>query len=87
MKERSLRTCITYLYRQGSQPPVLLAVGVYRLETLERLAVFDENGRPLANNQIILVISGNCSDYISALNACLFENSRAAAVATNHQGI
>ena len=34
--------------------PVLLAVGMYRLETLERLAVFDENGQRLAGDQIIL---------------------------------
>ena len=36
------------------RPPVLLAVGMYRLETLERLAVFDENGQRLAGDQIIL---------------------------------
>jgi len=36
------------------QAPVLLAVGMYRLETLERLPVFDENGQRLAGDQIIL---------------------------------
>jgi len=34
--------------------PVLLAVGMYRLETLERLAVFDENGQRLADDQVTL---------------------------------
>jgi len=34
--------------------PVLLAVGMYRLETLERLAVFDESGRRLADARVIL---------------------------------
>ena len=38
----------------AGQPPVLLAVGMYRLETLERLAVFDENGQRLVDNQVIL---------------------------------
>jgi 4-amino-4-deoxy-L-arabinose transferase-like glycosyltransferase len=38
----------------AGRPPVLLAVGMYRLETLERLAVFGENGQPLAGDQIIL---------------------------------
>jgi 4-amino-4-deoxy-L-arabinose transferase-like glycosyltransferase len=38
----------------ADQPPVLLAVGMYRLETLERLAVFDENGQRLAGDQMIL---------------------------------
>jgi 4-amino-4-deoxy-L-arabinose transferase-like glycosyltransferase len=38
----------------ADQPPVLLAVGMYRLETLERLAVFDENGQRLTGDQIIL---------------------------------
>jgi hypothetical protein len=38
----------------AGRPPVLLAVGMYRLETLERLAVFDENGQRLAGDQIIL---------------------------------
>jgi 4-amino-4-deoxy-L-arabinose transferase-like glycosyltransferase len=33
---------------------VRLAVGMYRLETLERLAAFDENGQRLAGDQIIL---------------------------------
>jgi 4-amino-4-deoxy-L-arabinose transferase-like glycosyltransferase len=36
------------------QAPVLLAVGMYSLETLERLPVFDENGHRLAGDQIIL---------------------------------
>jgi hypothetical protein len=36
------------------QAPVLLAVGMYQLETLERLAVFDGNGQRLAGDQIIL---------------------------------
>jgi hypothetical protein len=36
------------------RPSVLLAVGMYRLETLERLAVFDENGQRLAGDQMIL---------------------------------
>jgi hypothetical protein len=38
----------------ADQPPVLLAVGMYRLETLERLAAFDENGQRLAGDQMIL---------------------------------
>ncbi len=38
----------------AGKPPVLLAVGMYRLETLERLAVFDGDGRRLADDQIIL---------------------------------
>jgi hypothetical protein len=36
------------------RPPVLLAVGIYRLETLERLKVFDENGQRLADDRVIL---------------------------------
>jgi hypothetical protein len=38
----------------AGRPPVLLAVGMYRLETLERLAVFDENGQRLEDDRIIL---------------------------------
>jgi len=38
----------------AGRPSVLLAVGMYRLETLERLAVFDENGQRLAGDQMIL---------------------------------
>jgi 4-amino-4-deoxy-L-arabinose transferase-like glycosyltransferase len=38
----------------ANRPPVLLAVGMYRLETLERLAVFDENGQRLADDRVIL---------------------------------
>jgi hypothetical protein len=38
----------------AGQPPVLLAVGMYRLETLERLAVFDESGQRLADDRVIL---------------------------------
>jgi 4-amino-4-deoxy-L-arabinose transferase-like glycosyltransferase len=38
----------------AGRPPVLLTVGMYRLETLERLAVFDENGQRLADDRIIL---------------------------------
>jgi 4-amino-4-deoxy-L-arabinose transferase-like glycosyltransferase len=38
----------------AGRAPVLLAVGMYRLETLERLAVFDENGQRLADDQVIL---------------------------------
>jgi 4-amino-4-deoxy-L-arabinose transferase-like glycosyltransferase len=38
----------------AGQQPVTIAVGMYRLETLQRLSVSDENGRPLANDQIIL---------------------------------
>jgi hypothetical protein len=37
-----------------SQQPILLAVGMYQLETLERLVVFDENGQHLVDDQIIL---------------------------------
>ena len=38
----------------AGRPSVLLAVGMYRLETLERLAVFDESGQRLAGDQMIL---------------------------------
>jgi hypothetical protein len=38
----------------AGRAPVLLAVGMYRLETLERLAVFDENGQLLADDRVIL---------------------------------
>jgi hypothetical protein len=38
----------------ADRSPVCLAVGMYRLETLERLAAFDENGQRLAGDQIIL---------------------------------
>jgi hypothetical protein len=38
----------------ADRSPVRLAVGMYRLETLERLAAFDENGQRLAGDQIIL---------------------------------
>ena len=38
----------------AGRTPVLLAVGMYRLETLERLAVFDESGRRLADARVIL---------------------------------
>jgi 4-amino-4-deoxy-L-arabinose transferase-like glycosyltransferase len=38
----------------AGQPPVLMAVGMYRLETLERLAVFGENGQRLADDQVIV---------------------------------
>lgn len=34
--------------------PILLAVGMYRLETLERLAVFDKDGHRLPDDRIIL---------------------------------
>jgi len=37
-----------------ANPPILLAVGMYRLETLERLAVFDKDGRHLPEDRIIL---------------------------------
>jgi hypothetical protein len=38
----------------AGQQPVGIAVGMYRLETLERLSISDENGRHLADDQIIL---------------------------------
>jgi 4-amino-4-deoxy-L-arabinose transferase-like glycosyltransferase len=38
----------------ANRAPVLLAVGMYRLETLERLTVFDENGQRLADARVIL---------------------------------
>jgi hypothetical protein len=38
----------------ADRPSVLLAIGMYRLDTLERLAVFDENGQRLAGDQVIL---------------------------------
>ena len=38
----------------ADRSPVLLAVGMYRLETLERLAAFDGNGQRLAGDQMIL---------------------------------
>jgi len=38
----------------AGRTPVLLAVGMYRLETLERLAVFDESGQRLADARVIL---------------------------------
>jgi hypothetical protein len=37
--------------------PVILAVGMYRLETLERLAVFGENGQRLVDDRVILEVS------------------------------
>jgi hypothetical protein len=37
--------------------PVILAVGMYRLETLERLAVFDENYQRLVDDWVILEVS------------------------------
>ena len=48
----------------ASQQPVRIAVGMYRLETLERLSISDENGQHLADDQIILkgvmsVLEGN----------------------------
>jgi 4-amino-4-deoxy-L-arabinose transferase-like glycosyltransferase len=48
----------------AGQQPVIIAVGMYRLETLERLAISDGNGRHLADDQIILkgvvsVLEGN----------------------------
>ncbi len=38
----------------AGQQPVIIAVGMYRLETLERLSISDENGQHLADDQIIL---------------------------------
>jgi hypothetical protein len=38
----------------ADRPPAFLAVGMYQLETLERLAIFDENEQRLTGNQIIL---------------------------------
>jgi 4-amino-4-deoxy-L-arabinose transferase-like glycosyltransferase len=38
----------------ASQQPAIIAMGMYRLETLERLSISDENGQHLANDQIIL---------------------------------
>ncbi len=48
----------------AGQQPVIIAVGMYRLETLERLSISDGNGRHLADDQIILkgvvsVLEGN----------------------------
>ena len=48
----------------AGQQPVIIAMGMYRLETLERLSISDENGRHLADAQIILksvmsVLEGN----------------------------
>ncbi|HID61481.1 MAG TPA: DUF2142 domain-containing protein [Anaerolineae bacterium] len=43
-----------HLVVPAGRPPVILAVGMYRLETLERLAILDEDGQRLAGDQIIL---------------------------------
>jgi 4-amino-4-deoxy-L-arabinose transferase-like glycosyltransferase len=52
--EREIVEDLYHLAVPAGRPPVLLAVGMYRPETLERLAVFDENGQPLADDRIIL---------------------------------
>ncbi|TEU13117.1 MAG: DUF2142 domain-containing protein [Anaerolineales bacterium] len=48
----------------AGQQPIIIALGMYRLETLERLSISDENGHHLGDNQIILksvmsVLEGN----------------------------
>jgi hypothetical protein len=52
--EREIVKDLYHLTVPADRPPVLVAMGMYHLETLERLAVLDENGQRLAGDQIIL---------------------------------
>ncbi|MFB0534584.1 MAG: hypothetical protein ACETWR_06350 [Anaerolineae bacterium] len=52
----------------AGQQPISIALGMYRLDTLERLSISDENGHHLADDQIILksvisVLEGDGQTY------------------------